>query len=445
MLNISVANSTPNSDITGTIKELFKKAVTIRFSIAFLTKNGFPFVDDFLNYTILNSENSYGIVAVNNPTDIDRLGELYGKMPEHLFIHTGYKNYIIDERITPLMHTKLIVADYEDGTAKIYTGSHNWSGNALKGKNFESGVIIECDKQENIYKDIVEHIEYVKTKSKIFNPELIPFYKGVQKAIADRFGRIEKPDIDFHKEDVVVIISEIDDSGPPRKDETVYIEYDESLSNQFIADRSARIFCINSGKLHGNKEITLADLVTVLEGKITSANRTQFHPSNPDKYRNLPGPSKMIIDFNKPEIVPIDLDISRQPHCQGVIKVLAVEHELHIYHDGKNRPTFELDEITIKEPIETDNQSLFDYSEEYYEKIDSLSFLMKITTPFKGIYEPLLNDIIDTVDKEENTKEQDIPKIIRIQESSRTKYLYLSNYKIPIGRINELAREFMIE
>ncbi|MFH0759844.1 MAG: hypothetical protein V2B15_21325 [Bacteroidota bacterium] len=440
MGTLRIANNKVNSGILGPLSEMFQNATAIRFSIAFVSEAGFQRIKRILDFSRMHNINSYGVIGIHHPTNIDTVNLLNDLTEGRIYIFKLYEKNIVENIHRHLLHTKLIVADYKNGIASIYIGSHNWTENALSGPNLESGIIVDCYKKDFIYKQICMHIEECRKLSGAFDKEQIALYKLIQKHLHENIGRPEKPKIDFTKDQSLIMLAEIEEYGLLDKDKTLYIEYDEGLSDYFQTDRKVIIYCYRKGSLFNHEMVHEYSIAGVLECQVTSSNRTQFHPSNADSFRPYDEPDFMIRNFNKPEIVPIIISEDNKPHCQGVIRVLKKSEEIYIHLEGASKPSFKIiEETEIQDNL--DNEINEVQHDTRIEQITSASYEMEIKTPLVGLSK-LHIDKLDKRSKDEDLEQNElIPKRICII-NTKQKYLFLSQYKISVKRLTDLVKEY---
>jgi len=432
-----IANKQAASGISESLKGMFESAKAIRFSIAFMTASGFRIIEQILDFSMMHNINSYGIIGIHRPTDIDSVDQLNRDTDDRIYINEVYAHFTETKRRIPLIHAKLVVIDYEDGRASIYIGSHNWTRSALLGPNMESGAIVDCYKKDAFYNRICSHIEEIRAMSEPFNPDKIALYKLVQKQLYENIGGPEKPKIKFDKDESLIILAEIGGPILLNKNISLYIEYNEDLSDYFQTDRKVTIYCYRKGTLFGQYGIDEYNIAGVLECQVTSSNRTQYHPTNPDSFRPYSEPEYMLRNFKNPEIVEKIVSEARKPHCQGVIKILENTKDYYIHHEGKSHPSF-----NIIEDIERVESSSRTENEGYLlEKIISASFEMEIKTPMKGISEFYINKLADLSNNSESDRDDDIPKRIRIV-NSKQEYMFVSKHRISIKSLTELAEKY---
>lgn len=113
-----------------------------------------------------------------SPTNFDYLAEI-ARNGEEIFIHW---RKVKGGQSTPLLHSKLLLFELENGKVEIWTGSHNWTKNALTGPQLNFSTIIHAKVDDPIYKEVGSLLKYYRELCKPFNPSDIGWYKKLQKA-----------------------------------------------------------------------------------------------------------------------------------------------------------------------------------------------------------------------------------------------------------------------
>jgi hypothetical protein len=121
---------------------------------------------------------------LNMPTSIRALQSLHlaGVHARlHLMTTTG-KSEIEDsaKKHNHLMHSKVIIFDYDNQESVVWVGSHNGTFRALDGVNYECSVATVSGRQSSLYLDVQAHINKIHSACQPFRPELIDHYRFLQ-------------------------------------------------------------------------------------------------------------------------------------------------------------------------------------------------------------------------------------------------------------------------
>lgn len=132
----------------------------------------------------LKNPEGFLCVDIHNPTSIDALASLKRvgvDISLHLVSTTG-KSEIEDSTGMPnhLMHSKVIVFDYEGRDSIIWVGSHNGTFRALDGINFECTLAVQVKQDADLYREVLEHLGAIRNACQPFNVDLIEHYRYLQ-------------------------------------------------------------------------------------------------------------------------------------------------------------------------------------------------------------------------------------------------------------------------
>jgi hypothetical protein len=168
------------------------KATSLRAAIAYWTVEP-DFVDDNLA-NVLSNRGSFLCVDLHFPTDIDQLA-LLKKQEANVHIHIGDLCISTEtvERQMPhhLLHTKLLLFDFEDGLAEIWCGSHNWTKRGLTGPNIEASIVLEIRQDSSVYDQVSTTLEEIKENCRPFDLTEIDYYRHLRGEDAQRVSVIE--------------------------------------------------------------------------------------------------------------------------------------------------------------------------------------------------------------------------------------------------------------
>lgn len=132
----------------------------------------------------LKHSDSYLCVDIHNPTSINALESLNSEgvnVGLHLFSTTG-KSEVDDSLGMPnhLMHSKVIIFDYDNADSIVWVGSHNGTFRALKGINLECALAIATSTSSKFYGEVVAHLNAIHESCQTFQHDLIEHYRFLQ-------------------------------------------------------------------------------------------------------------------------------------------------------------------------------------------------------------------------------------------------------------------------
>ena len=186
-----LSSYTPSCDGTSRIsksaEERFKDSVKLcaknpngflRMCVAFWTHK-----PSHIAIQILKREKSTICADIHKPTDIDKLDALVGRGVKNVFLFL-YRNREKNYQQTPLLHSKIFLFDFGDGSAEIWMGSQNFTRSALSGINCESIHILKTTVDSKIYSEVDKYIDFIKQCCEDvqgqFDREKKEFYKELQ-------------------------------------------------------------------------------------------------------------------------------------------------------------------------------------------------------------------------------------------------------------------------
>jgi hypothetical protein len=125
-------------------------------------------------------------VDIHNPTSIDALTSLKKAGVDvclHLVSTTG-KSEIEDSTGMPnhLMHSKVVVFDYDGRDSVVWVGSHNGTFRALEGINFECTLAVETSQSSELYREVLAHLTEIRAACQPFRLDLIEHYRFLQRS-----------------------------------------------------------------------------------------------------------------------------------------------------------------------------------------------------------------------------------------------------------------------
>lgn len=121
----------------------------------------------------LASRDSFVVVPSAPPTDYPELSKLHEKIPNNLFVHWGALAPREKKAGAALMHSKVILA-LSGQNCWLWTGSHNFTGNATQGGNCEAAVLIQGMADEQPFVDALSHLYACRSEATPYDPDTLP-------------------------------------------------------------------------------------------------------------------------------------------------------------------------------------------------------------------------------------------------------------------------------
>lgn len=122
---------------------------------------------------LLAHPGSFVVVPVAPPTDYDELEKLHAKIPSNLFVHWGADSPYEMKTGSALMHSKVIYAR-SGNNCWLWTGSHNFTGNATQGSNCEAAIVLQGDASLPPFVSAIKHLERCREEAAAYDPDLSP-------------------------------------------------------------------------------------------------------------------------------------------------------------------------------------------------------------------------------------------------------------------------------
>lgn len=158
-MNMDIIPMCLNKSILNDLKNNIKKAKAIRGVVAFWTVT-----KDFLGkemQNILQNSDSFFCVDFHFPTDLDNIYTFFDNNSKqcnfYLFLRRCANNKDIN-----LLHSKMILFDFENGEAELWIGSHNFTKTALNGRNIEHTIKIPLRVEDEMYKNAQKTLINIK-------------------------------------------------------------------------------------------------------------------------------------------------------------------------------------------------------------------------------------------------------------------------------------------
>jgi hypothetical protein len=160
----------------------------MRASVAYWTLKDHHGLGAAASHLLKNSE-SFLCVDIHLPTNLDVMKSM-SVDAANVFLHLERipKQTIPDlryltERGMPehLLHQKILLFDIPGNGAELWVGSHNWTTRALEGPNIEASLVLDLDRDSDLYKDALANLNYARDEvCERMDPDRIEEYKAWQ-------------------------------------------------------------------------------------------------------------------------------------------------------------------------------------------------------------------------------------------------------------------------
>jgi hypothetical protein len=188
-MNIQFSPQLKNRSLFQDLNSLFQECTSFKASVAYWTI--FP---DFFKTTLTNAlkkQDSFVCLDLSEPTNIYAIKSFCNNGAEEFYWH---KYRIRAGSNFRLLHSKVLLFDLPNGNAEIWIGSMNFTETAIKGYNIESISKINCSQTDDIYKNVLEFLNFMKNNLCFkFDINQIPYYQilngeTIQKSILKKYN-----------------------------------------------------------------------------------------------------------------------------------------------------------------------------------------------------------------------------------------------------------------
>jgi hypothetical protein len=186
VLDIKLVPAWHAPSIVPPLKSSLSRCAWLQGAVAFWTVS-----DSFFSNRIahaLRDGNSFMCVDLHLPTDIDALAGL---------VKSGAQFWLLCEDIPTqsefgkkeppyLLHPKVLLFYFRDGTAELWVGSHNWTRRALWGLNVEYSVVLTLRQDSRLFFDVLEYLRWIKSVCTVFEIGNVEIYRQLQRSREER-------------------------------------------------------------------------------------------------------------------------------------------------------------------------------------------------------------------------------------------------------------------
>jgi hypothetical protein len=237
----------------------------LRIASCFFTRAGRDFMEPHV--ARLATEGNYLIVSAAGCTDIDALAELHALAPRSVFIHLGGKTPQERAADRALMHSKVLAAS--DGTtSRFWIGSHNLTGAAICGGNFEAATALHLEDSSDVARDVYAHLEACRKRAELFDPSRIPLYR----CLIDPRDCGEPPG---YWEDCLVIRA-IAPDDPPVDDFAAELRQGKTGLEDLVRLSAPVLLALHDPPSDPSRLV--GPMRSAFQGQFTSIGRTEVHP-----------------------------------------------------------------------------------------------------------------------------------------------------------------------
>ncbi len=190
--SIRLAPTTPATGVSDELRDELRAGGSLHAGVGYWTLRH----TDFPGLAPALDESGFLCVDLSLPTSVDRLSELHSAGANvylHLEQTTSSSSWEgpVPRMPNGLMHTKLLLFDRPDGTARLWCGSHNWTSRALGGLNIEASLVVDLDQGCELHRTAAAFLLRIRdAHCSRFDPELIEWYRWLQRNKAEHTVRV---------------------------------------------------------------------------------------------------------------------------------------------------------------------------------------------------------------------------------------------------------------
>jgi hypothetical protein len=186
------------------LQQTVVRATVMRGAVAFWTVKPNFVVQDFAKLVAANQ--SFICVDLHQPTSVEIVDELIHEVEKidsskrHVFLYLreleGQTEVWQANSNMPesLLHLKALLFDFNDETAEIWIGSHNWTRRAMIGLNLEATLVLRVGQESQLYQNTKNMLEATRDLCEPFDTRLKKYYKRLQGAVQPAvFFELEGP------------------------------------------------------------------------------------------------------------------------------------------------------------------------------------------------------------------------------------------------------------
>lgn len=236
----------------------------IRLSVCFFLKAGFEILR---RHTVaLTHPESFVVVSLDFPTDLDAVDDLHQLIPGRVFIHLGWVTPEEKKAGSALMHSKVCLTR-GGNVRRLWVGSHNLTASAMGGANIEAALLYDAPSEDAVIADAEQHLRECRDTAEQYDPSRLDEYKQIQARKAGMIG-IQSPVLVLHAEEQAPL-----NQLPAVIHVRLPTVNFDSLTK---TDTTVHLFLHQPGTLGSSRVIV--PTVRRFVGRIIEDNRTEHHP-----------------------------------------------------------------------------------------------------------------------------------------------------------------------
>lgn len=277
----------------------------VQMAFAFFSEAGWSLLEG--THSALAHEDSFFVVSVDRPTDLDALANVASSYPGKVYLHLGWVAPYEKKVGAALMHSKLALGK---GTNKWYlwVGSANMTARAMFSGNMEAALVYEVAELDQPMIDARDHLRRCRDGAEMFDLTRLAEYKQIQANKAAGVGVPGKLLV-LYAEEVTPIT---------QFPALVHVRIpNEDYDDLTKTGTEAHLIVLPPGTL--GTSLTLPANAKRYTGIVIEDNRTEFH-SVRGSASTMPQATHWLEMGPIPKLVAPN-SVQSRPHTQAAIKI----------------------------------------------------------------------------------------------------------------------------
>ena len=277
----------------------------VQMAFAYFSKAGWNLLEK--NPSVLVHDNSFLVVSVDWPTDLEVLANIASRYPGKVYLHLGWVTPREKKVGRALMHSKLALGR-STSTWRLWVGSQNMTARAMFSGNMEAALVYEALQLDQPIIDARDHLRRCQKGAELFDLDRLEEYKQIQANKAFGVGVIGK---------ILVLYAE--EIAPITKfPALIHVRIpNEDFDGLTATGTEAHLIVVPQGSLHIKKPLsTSAKRYT---GIVIEDNRTEFH-SLQGSSSTMPEATHWLEMGPTPKLVS-PYSVNSRPMTQAAIKI----------------------------------------------------------------------------------------------------------------------------
>lgn len=278
---------------------------SVQMAFAFLSKAGWSLLEGA--HSALAHSDSFLVVSVDLPTDLDALAKVASSYPGNVYLHLGWVAPYEKKVGAALMHSKLALGKGMSGW-HLWVGSANMTARAMISGNMEAALIYEVVELDQPIIDARDHLRRCRDSAERFDLTRLAEYKQIQTNKAAGVGIAGKLLV-LYAEEVTPIT---------QFPALVHVRIpNENYDDLTKTGTEAHLIVLPPGTL--GTSLTMPANAKRYTGTVVEDNRTEFH-SVRGSASTMPHATHWLEMGPIPKLVAPN-SIQSRPHTQAAIKI----------------------------------------------------------------------------------------------------------------------------